>query len=369
MNRVRNSGPGTPDGRNAAPIKTYLIEGCGPLPDPDDVVGPFGTLRLITQDPVLSDRFPVRMHPSSDPCLATIRGLRANHAPISFYVDYTDPRFWLLYGFAPSRIADRFISMLVATHRDVGRTTFCSEFLSAATDIGSAVALSLDHEGVMDEEEKDVARVPESVKARLWGTQAERLTNLMRQLGSLSDGIALSQVRLRHSPGNHDSERFSLNDVRFDGRMITRGTSFSAHRSLAEALRTRYARQVADIESGYQVRLEDSGGVLLGKSLALHLARPVRNLQRLCERIFSSASPFLLWGLPVQRGPGSVCVKAVDLDLGQRMDLEFTPDFIRLFVPKETSGSAVLRFYTNVQHRLDPRVRMLDQDENEILQP
>lgn len=368
MNRVRNAAPDTPGSPgDAAPIKTYLIEGCGPLPNPDDVVGPFGTLGLIAQDDDLRDQFGARLHPSGDPDLVTVKGLHGGSQPVFVYVDYSDPRFWLFYTTAPSRIADRFISLLVAAHRDLGRATLCSEFLAVVAEMGSTVALSLDHERRIGRDGPSGAGSPEFLRARVWGTHSELVTTLTRQLGSLSEGIALSQIRLRYSPERNDRGLFCLDDVRSDGRMITRGTSFSAHVSLAQSLRTCYARQVAGIESLHQIRLEDGDGVMLGRSVALHLARPVRNLRGLCERVLSSASPYRLWGLPLRRGPDCFCARAVDLNLGQRIDLEFTRDFVRLFFPKETSGGVVLRFYANVQHHLDPRVRMLDQDGNEIL--
>lgn len=369
MNRVPDDDPDASGGpAGTAPIKTYLIEGCGPLPDPDDVVGPFGTLGRIAQDRDFMDQFAARLHPSGDPDLVTVKAVYRGSRPVFVYVDFSDPRFWLIHTSAPSKIADRFASMFVAAHQDVGRTAFCSEFLAATAEMGSAVALSLDHERLIGQEDSPEAGPPEFVKARVWGTGSELVTALMRQLGSLSEGIALSQIRLRYSPDGHDSGLFCVNDVRSDGRMITRGTSFAAHESMARSLRTRYARQVAGIESLHRIRLEDRDGVVLGHSLALHPADPVRNLKGLCERVLSSANPFLLWGLPVRRGDNCFCARAVDLNLGQRIDLEFTPDFIRLFVPRRTSGGAVLRFYSNLQHHLDPRVQMLNQEGHEILQ-
>ena len=61
-------------------------------------------------------------------------------------------------------------------------------------------------------------------------------------------------------------------------------------------------------------------------------------------------------------------VAAVDLNFGQRLAFEFTPEFVRVFLPGETSGGTVVRFYTTIQHHLDPRVRLLDQDEREVFQ-
>lgn len=367
MNRVRNGASGASGHPgDGVPIKTYLIEGLGPVPDPDDVVGPFGTLGRIALDPAFRARYAPRVHPSADADLATIKGIEDGDTPVSVYVDYADPRFWLLHTAAPVGSADRFISMLVAAHRNVGRAALTSESLAAVAEMGATVALSLDHERQIVEPAAPGAEPTEFVKARVWGTQAGRVTALMRQFGTLSEGIALSQIRTRYSPAEED--RFCLSDVRFDGRMVTRGNSFAALESLAGAIRENYSRQVGRIETNHRVRLEDGDGVLLGRSLAFHLTRPIPDLHRLCGSVFSTANPYLMWGLPVPRGPGSVSARGVDLNLGHRADFEFTPEFIRLFIPRETSGGVVKRFYANLQRHLDPGVRLLDQDEHEILQ-
>lgn len=367
MNRVQN-GASDASGRSGSgvPIKTYLIEGRGPDPDPDDLVGPFGTLGRIALDPAFLERYSPRVHPSSDADLATIAGRQDGDCPVFVYADYADPRFWLLHTTAPGRSADRFISMLVAAHRGVGRAALTSESLAAVADMGATVALSLDHERQVVERDAPGAGPSEFVKARVWGTQARRVTALMRQFDTLSEGIALSQIRTRHSPDGED--RFCLSDVRFDGRIVTRGNSFAALESLAGTIRANYNRHVERIETHHRVRLEDREGVLLGRSLALHLTCPVPDLHQLCRTVFSTARPYLIWGLPVRRGPGSVSARGVDLNLGHRVDFEFTQEFIRLFIPRGTSGGVVKRFYANVQRHLDPRVRLLDQDEHEILQ-
>ena len=352
----------------AVPIKTYLLEGRGPVPPKTgEHPAPLVTLAEIATDPVLREMYSTRVHPAEDPDLATIEVAREADERTYVYVDWADPRHWLLHTFAKSRLADRFVSNFAAARRGVGRAALPGEFLEQAAALGSTVALTLGHERRVLEPGAGRG-ASDFVKAHVWGTQAGRLLSLVRVPGAFAEGIALSTVRVRHQPDGGDESVFCLDDLRWDGRIIMRGTSFQAHLELTSALQGCYARQVARIESLHAIRMNGRDGIMRGRSLTLHLTRPIRHLERFCRMVFASANPFLLWGLPVVRGPDSVSVAAVDLNFGQGLAFEFTPEFVRLFVPGETSGGAVVRFYTNLQHHLDPRVRLLDQDKREVFQ-
>ena len=370
MRRVYSDGAGASRrSGDSVPIKTYLIEGRGPVAqDPDDDSGPVGALNGITRERALSEVYGPRVHTADSPDLATIEVRHDENTRLFIYADCRDPRFWLLHTFAPSRIADRFVSRFVAARRDVGRTSLPGELLQMVAAMGSTVAVSLDHERRNIGPGARRAGAYDLVKARIWGTHPGQLLSLIRKLGSFADGIALSTVQVRYVPEDRNDTIFCQDDIRYDGRMITRGTSFAAHMTLAEALRESYARQVDRIESRHAVRMEGDDGIHGGRSLALRLTRPIRDLERFSEMVFSSASPFLLWGLPVRRGRNCVAANAVDLNLGHRLHFELTPEFIRVFIPGESSGGTVVRFYTNLQHHLDPQVRLLDQDEHDVLQ-
>ncbi len=353
---------------DAVPVKTYLFEGRGPVPpDPDDDHGPLGTLAEMVRDRMLRDPYSPRLHLAEDPDLATIEFACHGDLRGFVYVDCEDPRHWLLHTFAPSRAADRFLSAFAAARSGVGRAALPGELLEIAAASGSTTGLTLGHE----------RQVPGSgsggcnsdfLRARVWGTRAGRLLSLLNSPGIFAEGLALSNVEVRHRRDDGQGAAFCVDDVRWDGRIITRGPSLTAHLELAAELQAYYMRQVATVESKYAARMEKRADILHGESLALHLTRPIEDLERFCRMVFSTANPFLLWGWPVMRGPRAASVAAVDLGFGQTLAFEFTPDLIRVFLPAGTSGGAVLRFHANLQHRLDPRVRLLDQDERDVFQ-
>ena len=353
---------------DSVPVKTYLFEGRGPVPpNPDDDRGPLGTLAEVVEDRMLRDAYSPRLHLAEDPDLATIEFACHGDLRGFVYVDCEDPRHWLLHTFAPSRAADRFVSAFAGARRDVGRAALPGELLEIAAASGTTTALTLGHERQVAGSGSGTGNSA-GLRARVWGTRAERLLPLLNSPGLFSEGLALSNVEVRHRRDDGKGDAFCVDDVRWDGRIITRGPSLKAHLELAVELQECYVRQVATVESQYAVRIDQRADILQGRSLALHLTRPMEDLERFCRMVFSTASPFLLWGWPVMRGPRAASVAAVDLGFGQALAFEFTPDLIRVFLPAGTSGGTVLRFHANLQHRLDPRVRLLDQDERDVFQ-
>ena len=359
---------GTRRAGNAMPMKTYLIEGRGPgAPDPDEDLDPLATLVEITAAPMLRRTYATRLHRADDPDLATIELVHDGDLSTFVYADCADPRHWLLHTFAASRLADRFVARLAAARSGVGRAILPGEFLEAAAALGSTLALTLRHERHKPGSKAGGSN-SDFVKARVWGTRAGSLLSLARSREAFADGIALSTVQVRHRIEAENGAVFCIDDLNWNGRIVARGTSFGAHMELTDALQRCYARQITRIESLAAGPIGETDGVRLGRYVALHLTSPIRRLERLCRVMFSSARPFRLWGIPVVRGRECVSVAAVDLNLGQPVWFEFTPTFIRLFLPRETSGGAVVRFYTNLQHHLDPRVRLVDHDERAVFQ-
>jgi hypothetical protein len=68
--------------------------------------------------------------------------------------------------------------------------------------------------------------------------------------------------------------------------------------------------------------------------------------------------PFRLWGNPLVRGPDKFHVYGIDLHQWQKLYMELTPDRVLFVLPQGTCGNTVHRLMTNIQHYLDPAVRL-----------
>ena len=361
--------PARPE-RHAAVIKTYLIEAHGTVDPEEDQAGFVPRLAAIVARSTLRTRFPCEVHAANDPALATIHGRYRNRERVSLYVDRADPRYWILHTAASSHAADWIVGQLVGSGTDLDRAYIPSQLLGKLTSRGACHGLSLDFDHrIFRYDGQDGGGTPSDfLKMQLWGDRAWRVLELMRQDSSFPGSTTLSRVQVKCWPDERDKNAYCLADVRFDGRITARGTSFEGHATLVDALKKSYSREVAKLESGYRIRARAGGEELTGRALGISTSRPIRDLEEFSRIVFSATKPFLLWGVPAVSSSSFVRVCAVDLRLGSRLDFEITSEFIRVYIPSGSCATAVLRFYTNLQHHHDARVQLLDKDDRDVFE-
>ena len=357
--------------RLSVPIKTYLIEARGTVTANEArVVGLADQLRQIAADRILRKRLSAEVHASEEPDLATLCGHYNGRQAVSLYVDRVGPRCWLLHTAATSAAADWIVGRLAKAGSGIAQACIPEEMLEKLADLGSFRGLALDHDRRFHlNRESDAEGAPARfTKMQLRGMHARQLLALMRREDAFRHSTTLSRIQVRFQPDHDDKTVFCLEDIRYDGKITTRGTSFAAHLTVVDTLKTAYCREIEKLDSHYAIGADAESGVLSGRSLAIHTGRPIRDLMTFSLMVFSASAPFRLWGVPVTVSKDCVRVRAVDLNMGGRLDFEVMPEFIRIFLPSGTSGNTVVRFYTHMQHHFDSRVRLLGKDEHSFFQ-
>jgi hypothetical protein len=75
----------------------------------------------------------------------------------------------------------------------------------------------------------------------------------------------------------------------------------------------------------------------------------------------ASREPFRLWGLAsVRRGIAEV--EAVDLHVGQTLQLDIGSRWMRVYLYEGSCGNTVARLVSNLQHRFDGALTLKDVD-------
>ncbi len=353
---------------DSEPIKTYLVEvhaNGDPERGPDVSVAK--TLEALVSEPYLQASFAARVHPADEPGLVTIEGRYRGETPVSLYADCSDPRHWLIHTLASSSTADWAVGRMAAVGTPLSRVALPGPLLEEFAELGLLEGLILSH----DRRQFHYADGPDShgfMSMQLWAGQSGRILSLLSRDSSLNDSISLSRVHVRYWPDEGDREATCLAEIDRDGRMVTRGTSYEGHLHWVKVFKRNYTRQIEKLESLFRIRADGVAGKLLGRSLTIAPARSIEDAARFCDRVFSGTPPFRLWGVPAQASASFARVRALDLAVGGVLDLEVTPEFLRLFLPVETSANSVVRFITNLQHHFDSGVRLLDQDEQDVLE-
>jgi len=246
------------------------------------------------------------------------------------------------------------------------------QLLYEAAKYGSFRGLSLDYDRrpVPDVDFEAPNAPGETLKMQLWGNEAGEVLRVLTEVPSLAPNTALSKVKVKYwLSGERDGE-FAVDDIKYNGKITSRGTSFQSHISLVSDLYRRYAAVVRHIEQQYSIghQVEENRLQITGEPINLILTRPIENLKVFCESLFSCTDPFRLWGVPTRLSDDFWRVCAVDLHVGSRISLEIAPDFIRIYLPVGSCGNTVLRIFTNLQHHYDALIEARNGNDERIFE-
>ncbi len=282
------------------------------------------------------------------------------------YFDLTNPRFLQAHSMGSSNAVDSLIERLVTAGTDIDRAWLPADLLEHISTLGSFRGLSLDYDrrAVPD---VDLAAPPrvEFLKMQLWGNRANDVLRVLRQEHAFPHETTLAKVKVKYAQDPDHEERFSLDDVKFDGKITARGTSFDSHIDLLSVVHDRYAACVRTVEQSFSVGMADIPAdgqrmMIDGEPIGFTFEPPIPNLIAFCDHVFSGAEPFRIWGVPVALRSNFVRVDAVDLHVGASLRFEVLPDLVRMYVPKGACGNSALRLYTNLQHYYNAMVGAID---------
>lgn len=288
---------------------------------------------------------------------------------LTVYVDHSNPRFWILHSMNTSNALDPVIMGAIQNSTALDSAWMPADLLEFAASLGDirGLGLSYDRRAVPDIDfEGDNATV-EMLKMQLWGRKAGAILRLLR---SKADGFphetTLSKVKIKYARDDNPGV-FTLDDIRYDGKITARGTSFVQHIELISTIYRRYQDAVSGIEERFAIRRSRKEDVFLdGAPITFILPKPIPDIGRFCERVFSASRPFRLWGVPVSIGNSCMRIHAVDLHIGSTLCFEVCPGFIRLYLPVGSCGNSVLRFYTNMQHFYDAQISAVSDQEGDV---
>jgi len=343
-------------------VKTYLLEA-----HLDEAAKP--NLVLKTLERLFSQqdaRLIGRVAPAAEPLLYTVT-TRYGDDQVQLYFDISNPRFWVLHSVAASTALDPIIQRL-ATSILLDRVWLGADFLESVSELGSFRGLGLDYDRTaFSSIEMEAHEAALQLKMQLWGNKARDILTMLRDQ-AFPHETTLSKVKIKFT--DLDAHDFTLADVKYDGKVTGRGNSFQTHLALIGRVFNMYQDQIRTLEHNYAIDAHVEGETfsLNGEPILFSFERPIADVENFAEKVFTASPPFRLWGTPVRLTSDYVRVEAVDLHVGQTLTFELLPDFIRLFLPAGTCANTVLRFYTNLQHHYDARVKMIRGDGEALLQ-
>lgn len=327
----------------STPTKTFVVEAHDedPVGHLHDLVG---TTRLEETD----DAYLFRVHLDEG----------------TFWVDQLEPRFWSWHTDMPQAVAYPFLRDHVERRRKLDWMWLPSGHLEAAGPRTSTtrVRTSFDATKLLGEDES--AR---GLKVSFAGRDAETLLALIRRDDRFAGAISFDSMETALADEDLGTVREALTR---GGRFMVVGDSFELHVAFVREVMTRYAAFVTACETR-ALRWDgfaDGGGRLTGGPVALQFSREVPDLDRFAAELLSARLPFRLWGVP-SVDHGLLQVEAVDLHVGERLRLAVGRRWMRIHLTQGGCGNTVARLVSNLQHRFDGALRMIDPHLDSLMSP
>lgn len=290
-------------------------------------------------------------------------------------------RFWMIDSLSDASILESLIEKIVKQSNDVDRVWLWPEFLNAVKSKGRFRSINLAYD-YRDFEEKEshqqedrYVELGKYLKIDVRGGNEEVLHALEEILETelLGAKVVPSKIGIRYEGEEPLAERrsniFAIEDIKYDGKMVVKGTSIDLHKELAQEIIKRYSSKVREIEKNHTITLEGKNNKIqdvLGEPLYFSFEKkPIKNLSQFCDVVFSGNYPFGLWGIPEEIDDG-LLVQAVDLQTGSKMNFQIYSDLISLSLEPKACGNSVVRFFTNIQQTFSCLVIAEDSGGNAI---
>ncbi len=352
-------------------VKTYLVEAHLPEKCNDEEIWDFVTRNLNNKS--FSKKATTRINKTDDSsllqleCKTKIGGREENTV---IFIDCSNTRFWVLHSMSNSRNLDWLLNRILSSTPSLDSAWIPSQLLEKASENGVFRGLSLDYDRrkMADIDLEDADAPVQFLKMQLWGNKAAAILNILRGESAFPNETTLSKVKVKFWLDPRNEEEFSVDDIKFNGKITARGTSFQSHVALLSDIYRRYADAIRHIESELAMKYIAEGKKLTiqGGPINMIFGRPIENVESFCESLFSCSDPFRLWGVPIRLSKDFWRVSGIDLHVGMRINFEIAPDFMRIYLPDGSCGNTVLRIYTNLQHYYDSRVEARNGDDNVI---
>lgn len=349
-------------GSQGALLKTWVVETSGPSTEssgeaPDEVLRDAFTTKTLGEKSRPKVTFVA-------PDLSVISVKRGNDE-IEIFADTVDPRYWLLHSVGRSTSLDWTMERAIRDSMALDTLWLPPATLDWVSSLGHFKGLGLDFDRrpmIGDDDEDDPESQLTYLKMQLWGNKARRVLTTLRDESAFPSETTLAKVKVKYFPDRRSPEVFSVDDVKWNGKVTARGTSYEAHRGLLTRIVSAYSTVVERIERDFSISYDQwssssskaAGGFHVGgEALVVRLTRPLTDIEAFLTKVFGSSDPFRLWGAPREVGADRFKVEAFDLHVGSPVRFDVSRSLVRIYLPQGACGNTIARFITNIQHHYD----------------
>jgi len=321
-------------------LKTYLIESNIPI----------NALHEIYQNELT-----ISIERTEDETLYIV-SITKDNKKTEFYVDISDPRFWILHSVSKSSLTDTFVRKLVTpimSHLDHPwlDKKFLDYVKAKNADYTRGIGIQYKYGKIFPDEENGM----EYFTMRAWGSLSENILKEIEKNEKLRHTLAVTSIGIKKIFENNTTTGTVVEDINYLGKFSVKGTSIQAHLDIVEDIERIYSNKLKVIEDEYCLfyeKKEHSIGIR-GAPLLISFKREIEDLDKFLTVMLSSKVPFRLTGFKRMVEKDLFLVTGVDLHNGDKFEMEASPNWMRLYLSKGSCGNTAIRFVSNLQRYYD----------------
>lgn len=298
---------------------------------------------------------PHQVEPTDDAYL-----FRAHLPEGEFWVDQLDERFWSFHTDMPMRPAVAFLRDRADARRDLDWMWLPSEHLRRLWPGTPSQRVRTNFQGHRFLGAAETAR---DLKVQLSGADAEALLDYISNDERYRSAVSFDSVQALLEDPDLGCVIEGVNRM---GRFAVSGNSLEFHLQFVRTVVQRYRHLVTLCEKraiswhAFDAASDDgAGGTVAGGPIVIKFSRPIADVTRFVNELFAVRQPFRLWGLPQIVGDIAE-IEAVDLHVGQRLRMDVGRTWMRIYLTAGSCGNTVARLISNLQHRFDGALSLLD---------
>jgi hypothetical protein len=284
-----------------------------------------------------------------------------------------DRRFWTAYSLSDAADIDRALDNLTNHQPDFDRFWLWPDYLSKKQSEDRCefrgVGLDYDHRRFIDR--ISLVEPTDYFKVQIWGgKESQRILQFIASNDDFKRRMVISKIRMKCLHPT-DLASFAIEDLKYNGKFTTRGSSFNTHQSLVYDIKNEYSKCILDIEKRFSSPFWSNNIDEYTNPIFFSFGDyQVTNLDLFCKVVFSGKQPFRLWGVPerTQAGDDGREVAAVDLHTGSRLYFEIYRDIITMTLHEGSCGNTVARFFTHLQQTFSHEIIAEDNDGRRLFQ-
>lgn len=277
------------------------------------------------------------------------------------FFDIHDDRFWTIFSLAGSEFFNAAISELQRSDGGgLDRLWIPTGQVEEIGEMGryEGVKISYGANEVFPDEFIDENLLFSDLNINGSGNSAKRLYDTLKSTEELDEFLALSRIKIRREEGSN----WVRESVTNKGSLTTRGgNDISLHIATVEQVKDIYSSLLTSIEDHHVIDAEqrDRGARSRGAPISIEFSKPVPDVEEFLSHVVNARDPFRLMGHVRKTGPQAFKVEGLDAHNGDKISLEMSEEWIRLYLYDDACGNTALRLFTNIQQYYDPAAELV----------